>query len=131
MSDETEDILIEFIQESRDHLAAIEPDLLELERQGECAAPEVVNRIFRAIHSTKGGASFLAFEGLKRFSHAMENVLMLVREHRLAPTSNVVDLLLRGVDVLRAMIEDIHNSDHVPCSQELEELTIGGNKLCA
>jgi two-component system, chemotaxis family, sensor kinase CheA len=123
MSDETEDILIEFIQESRDHLAAIEPDLLELERQGESAAPEVVNRIFRAIHSTKGGASFLAFEGLKRFSHAMENVLMLVREHRLAPTSSVVDLLLRGVDVLRAMIEDIHNSDQVPCSQELEELT--------
>lgn len=123
MSDETEDILIEFIQESRDHLAAIEPDLLELERQGEDAAPEVVNRIFRAIHSTKGGASFLAFEGLKRFSHAMENVLMLVREHRLAPTSSVVDLLLRGVDVLRAMIEDIHNSDQVPCGEELEELT--------
>ena len=123
MSDETEDILIEFIQESRDHLAAIEPDLLELERQGEGAASEVVNRIFRAIHSTKGGASFLAFEGLKRFSHAMENVLMLVREHRLAPTSSVVDLLLRGVDVLRAMIEDIHNSDQVPCSHELDELT--------
>jgi two-component system chemotaxis sensor kinase CheA len=123
MSDENEDILIEFIQESRDHLAAIEPDLLELERQGERAAPEVINRIFRAIHSTKGGASFLAFEGLKRFSHAMENVLMLVREQRLAPTSPVVDLLLRGVDVLRAMVDDIHNSDQVPCDQELEELT--------
>jgi len=123
MSDETEDILIEFVQESRDHLAAIEPDLLELERQGERAGPEVVNRIFRAIHSTKGGASFLAFDALKRFSHAMENVLMLVREQQLAPTSSVVDLLLRGVDVLRAMVDDIQNSDQVPCDRELEELT--------
>jgi len=122
MNDEKQEILNEFIQEARDHLAEIEPDLLELERQGSRATKEVVNRIFRAIHSTKGGASFLAFDALTRFSHAMENVLMLVRDGQLVPSSAVVDLLLRGVDVLRAMLNDIHHSNLVPCDGELAEL---------
>jgi len=122
MDDENQEILNEFIREARDHLAAIEPDLLELERQGSRATKDVVNRIFRAIHSTKGGASFLAFDALTRFSHAMENVLMLVRDGQLVPSSAVVDLLLRGVDVLRTMLDDIHHSNLVPCDGELAEL---------
>lgn len=122
MNDEAEEILNEFIQESRDHLAGIEPDFLELERQGERASREVSNRIFRAIHSIKGGAAFLAFDALKRFSHAMEGVLMLLRDGQLAPTSTVVDLLLRGVDVLRAMLDDVGHSDQVPFVAELNEL---------
>ena len=64
MNDENRESLNEFIQEARDLLAAIEPDLLELERQGSRATKEVVNRISRATHSTKGGASFLAFDTL-------------------------------------------------------------------
>lgn len=122
MNDENDDILIEFVQETRDHLAAIEPDLLELERQGEHASAEVINRIFRAIHSTKGGAAFLAFGALKQFSHAMESVLMLVRDGQLTPTSQIIDTLLRGVNVIRVMISEVRRSDQVPCERELHQL---------
>lgn len=117
MEDEAE-ILEEFIQESREHLAAIEPDLLEMERQGSETASEIVNRVFRAIHSTKGGASFLAFDALKEFSHLMENVLMLIRDGKLAIAPTVIDALLRGVDVLRRMVDDVKASDKVDCSAE-------------
>jgi two-component system chemotaxis sensor kinase CheA len=121
--DENAEILQEFIQETREHLAAIEPDLLEMERQAEAVSAEIVNRVFRAIHSTKGGAAFLAFDALKEFSHAMENVLMLIRDGQLKASSNVVDALLRGVDVLRAMLDDVENSDAVPYRAEMERLS--------
>ncbi|HEY5958297.1 MAG TPA: chemotaxis protein CheA, partial [Polyangiaceae bacterium] len=100
------------------HLAAIEPDLLEMERLGSGTASDIVNRVFRAIHSTKGGAAFLAFESLKNFSHVMENVLMLIRDGKLGISSDVIDALLRGVDVLRRMVDDIRASDTVDCTAE-------------
>ena len=68
MSEDDQEIFEEFVQESREHLAAIEPDLLEMERQGSSTSSELVNRVFRAIHSTKGGAAFLSFESLKEFN---------------------------------------------------------------
>ena len=60
-----DDLLSEYIVECREHLAAIEPDLLAMEEAGGACAPEVINRVFRAIHSIKGGAGFFAFEALK------------------------------------------------------------------
>lgn len=118
MTEDELEILEEFIQESREHLAAIEPDLLEMERQGSATASEIVNRVFRAIHSTKGGAAFLAFESLKEFSHVMESVLMLIRDGELSITPKVIDALLSGVDVLRRMLDDLRASDSVDCTAE-------------
>ena len=118
MTEDELEILEEFVQESREHLAAIEPDLLEMERLGSGTASDIVNRVFRAIHSTKGGAAFLAFESLKEFSHVMENVLMLIRDKKLDIAPNVIDALLRGVDVLRRMVDDVRASDTVDCAAE-------------
>lgn len=116
------ELLQEFIQETRDHLAEIEPDLLEMEQQGEEVSSEIVNRVFRAIHSTKGGAGFLGLDSLKDFSHAMENVLMLIRDGEMAATPEAMDVLLRAVDVLRAMVDDVQNCDQVPHQEEKQQL---------
>lgn len=124
MSDSKSDPLREFVAEAREHLASVEPDLLLLERLGERGSTEVVGRVFRAIHSTKGGASFLAFESLKRFSHAMEGVLALIRDGKLRISAPVTSALLRGVDVLRAMVDDIDHSDQVPFAVELAALEV-------
>lgn len=118
MTEDELEILEEFIQESREHLAAIEPDLLEMERQGSGTTSEIVNRVFRAIHSIKGGAAFLAFESLKDFSHVMENVLMHVRDGKLDISAEVIDVLLKGVDVLRRMVDDVRESSSVDCARE-------------
>jgi len=122
MTDDDLEIMEEFVQESREHLAVIEPDLLAMERQGSTVSAEVVNRVFRAIHSTKGGAAFLGFEALKHFSHTMESVLGLVRDGKLEITPQIADVLLRGVDVLKRMVEDLRVSDQVPHHDELVEL---------
>ncbi len=122
MSQNNFDALREFVEETRDHLAAIEPDLLLIEeRRGE-VDPEIVNRVFRAIHSTKGGASFLGVEPLTRFSHAMEHVLARLRDGDLTVSSEIIDVLLRGVDVLRTMVDDIEHCANVACDRELHDL---------
>ncbi|MBI2421983.1 MAG: chemotaxis protein CheW [Candidatus Hydrogenedentes bacterium] len=124
-------LVSEFIAESRDHLDTIEPDLLALESGEESG--DIVNRIFRAIHSIKGGAGFLSYEHLRDLSHAMENALMLLRDGGLALSPALADVLLAGVDKLRVMIDDLEGSDTVPIAGELEKLSaiVSGSELGA
>jgi len=117
-----ESIIADFVAESREHLSTIEPDLLAMETLGDKVSQEVINRVFRAVHSLKGGAGFFAFEALKKLSHAMEGVLMLMRDGKLHPTPSLMDGLFSGVDRLRAMLDDIHASDNVPCAKEMATL---------
>lgn len=119
-----ESIIADFVAESREHLSTIEPDLLAMEDLGSKVSQEVINRVFRAIHSLKGGAGFFAFEALKRLSHAMESVLMLVRDGKLHPTPELMDSLFTGVDRLRAMLDDIQASDSIPYAKELAGLEV-------
>ena len=117
-----ENIISDFVTESREHLSSIEPDLLTMEQLGSSAPAEVINRVFRAIHSIKGGAGFFAFENLKHLSHAMESVLMQVRDGKLEVTPEIMDVVLASLDRLRAMLDDINASDAVPCEKELAAL---------
>ncbi len=115
-----ESIISDFVAESRDHLNLIEPDLLAMEQGG--ASQDMLNRVFRAIHSIKGGAGFLAFEALKNLSHAMESVLMLVRDGKLGVDEHLMDPLFASMDRLRAMLDDIQASDQVPIAHEMGQL---------
>jgi two-component system chemotaxis sensor kinase CheA len=117
-------LLLEFIAEGKEHLAAIEPDLLTLEQTVGNVEPEIINRIFRAIHSIKGASGFFGFEALKNLSHAMESVLVLIRDGKMQLTAEIIDVLLVGVDKLRTMFDDIHASDTVPYGQIVRQLEI-------
>ncbi|MFZ1615242.1 MAG: Hpt domain-containing protein, partial [Holophaga sp.] len=117
-----ESIISDFVAESREHLATIEPDLLRMEQEGAKVSAEVINRVFRAIHSIKGGAGFFAFDALKRLSHAMEGVLMQVRDGKLKVAADVMDVVFASLDRLKAMLDDIQASDSVPFTQELAKL---------
>ncbi|MEM0952228.1 MAG: chemotaxis protein CheA [Cyanobacteria bacterium P01_H01_bin.74] len=115
-------LLIEFVTESKEHLASIEPDLLALEKNGRSAGNDIINSVFRAIHSIKGAAGFFGLEALKSLSHVMESVLMMVRDGTLEPTSEVMDPLLVGVDKLNLMLDDIGASESVPYKDEVVHL---------
>ena len=117
-----ESIIRDFVAESREHLAGIEPDLLRMEEEGDRASNDVINRVFRAIHSIKGGAGFFAFERLKTLSHAMESVLMQVRDRKLSVTAEVMDVVFGALDRLKAMLDDIQESESVPCEAEMASL---------
>ncbi|MEB3206743.1 MAG: chemotaxis protein CheW [Vampirovibrionales bacterium] len=124
-----ENLLQEFVTEGREHLANIEPDLLALETQREQVDADMINRIFRAIHSIKGASGFFGFEAVKKLSHLMETLLMLFRDGKLLPSPALIDPLLNGVDKLSLMMNDIQNSESVAYAEEAEKLEaiISGN----
>ncbi|MCG8701375.1 MAG: Hpt domain-containing protein, partial [Bacteroidales bacterium] len=70
-----DEILQSFVEESREHLADIENDLLTIEEGGADIDEDLVNKVFRAAHSIKGGAGFMGLETIKDLAHKTENVL--------------------------------------------------------
>ncbi len=117
-----DELLPAFVEESQQHLQVIEPDLLTLESSGENVDPEMVNRIFRSIHSIKGASGFFGFQNIGRLSHVMENALSLLRDGSIPLTLPFVDALLLGVDALKSMLEDIAGSEHFDIETELSAL---------
>jgi two-component system, chemotaxis family, sensor kinase CheA len=100
-----------FFEESLEGLANMETELLHLEKAAAntghetvAADPEILNTIFRAAHSIKGGSSTFGFEDVVAFAHVLESRLDAMRDSRLTPTRKVISLLLLSVDCLRSLI---------------------------
>jgi len=123
MDNSQQELINDFVLESREHLTQLEPDLLGLESAGESTDATVINRIFRSVHSIKGASGFLALEKINSLSHLMESLLMKIRDGDMSPTPELVDALLAGTDRLRAMIDDIDASDTYNIEEEMARLS--------
>jgi len=94
-----------FLEESRDHLQAINDELLKLELEPENTA--IINEIFRSAHTLKGMAGSMGFEDLASLTHQMENVLDLLRNSQLSITSEIMDVIFKCVDYIEKMVNSI------------------------
>ena len=92
-----------YLVESAEHIASMETGLLQL--RSAPADVELLNSIFRSAHTIKGGAGSFAMTSLIRFTHSLENLLDRLRSSQMQATGEVIDLLLRSVDVLRELVE--------------------------
>lgn len=119
---EDDETLRMYVEESLEHLADIENDLLAIEDAGENIDEDLVNRVFRAAHSIKGGAGFMGLANIKDLSHKMENILGMIRTRELIPRSNIISILLRGFDKLRELISNVDSSNDMDISSEIESL---------
>jgi two-component system, chemotaxis family, sensor kinase CheA len=114
---EQDDELIEiFIEESKEHLEGIEDNLLTLEEQGENIDDDLINKVFRAIHSIKGAAGFFGLDSTKVLAHTTENVLGKIRKKELIPNREIVAVLLQSVDVLNEMMAHPGEMDTIDIS---------------
>jgi two-component system chemotaxis sensor kinase CheA len=104
LADDT-DLLREFIAESREHLDNIEQGVLVLENKPDDA--EMLNTVFRAFHTFKCGAGFLNLIPINRLAHVLESLLDLARQGKLVIDATVIDLILRGRDVLKKFLDEI------------------------
>ncbi|HSD37497.1 MAG TPA: chemotaxis protein CheA [Rhodocyclaceae bacterium] len=100
-----EEILQIFVHEARDQLGELEAGLMRLE-QGE-HDPELINAIFRAAHTVKGGAGVVELKAVEGFTHSLENVLDLVRNNELALSSALIAVLLACSDHLLRMLDKV------------------------
>lgn len=107
MADElTQDdgLIREFVNESEEQLQRMEQDLLELEHNSD---PEMLNRVFRAMHTIKGTSSFLQFDPIVELTHKAEDVLNAMRRGECRPTKAITDTMLHVCDRLRKMLADV------------------------
>lgn len=109
-----------FIQESKEHLEAIEPEILAMESASHDS--EGVNTIFRGVHSIKGSSGFFGFDQISKLSHVMENLMALVRDGQLSPNSEMVSVLLASTDKLKLMIDDPQHCAEVAIEDEVRQL---------
>ncbi len=124
MSDEHGDSIVDdFVIESLEHLADIENELLTIESDGTDGGLDLVNKVFRGIHSIKGAAGFLGFENINDLAHSLESVLNLIRNEELAPSTDIIDVMLRAADLLSSLVGNIHTSGGINVSALIEELT--------
>jgi two-component system chemotaxis sensor kinase CheA len=100
----------EFVQYFRDEtdelLQSIEGDLLRLEQfvDADTVDAELVNSLFRALHTIKGSAGMLQFAAVQQVAHKLENVFDLLRRDRMPLTEGGITLLFDGRDVLTALV---------------------------
>ena len=103
-------ILAEFIDESMDSLEALPQLFIEMENNPQDV--EIINAIFRPVHSIKGNSAFFGMLKLKNLTHEMETTLDLCRNHELTPDQRIIDILLKGLDEVLAIFDRIRNGSN-------------------
>ncbi len=98
-----EELLKDFFAEAQSQVDALEQNILVLEN--DPGNRDAVDEIFRAAHTLKGGAATVQMMELQGFTHLVEDVLDEIRSDRLKVTEEAVDVLLKAIDVIKAMLE--------------------------
>ncbi|MCF2847628.1 chemotaxis protein CheA [Pseudoalteromonas sp. ACER1] len=110
-----------FFEESFEGLDAMEAELLNLVPGEEDL--ETINTIFRAAHSIKGGSGTFGFSAVADFTHVLETLLDQIREGSRTLTAEHVNLLLKSVDCLRALLRTLQ-AEQQPDLTEADELRV-------
>lgn len=117
-----------FLVEGYENLNQIEGDLVALE-QNE-SDPELMNRIYRALHTIKGNSGFLGLDQLQLVAHGGENLLSWLRESHLKPNPDITNALLLVVDAIRQILQQLEstgeegNTDYTGLLDRLNQLLL-------
>ena len=106
-----EELITGFIEETRDILDDVEPTLIDLSGSNtENVDSETINAVFRLFHSLKSSAAFLGFSNVASLTHDAENVLQAVRDGSLDLTLELINVLIKCIDIIRNLLEKIEQS---------------------
>jgi two-component system chemotaxis sensor kinase CheA len=110
-------------EEAHELLAELETALMDLEEHPDDA--DLIDRVFRAMHTIKGSGAMFGFTKIADFTHELETVFDLVREGRIAVTGRLVNLSLSARDQIKAMLDDSTGEDQADentCRAIIKEL---------
>lgn len=111
-----------FLDEAEEQIQILDETLVLLEQEGE--DKELLNKIFRAAHTLKGSSASMGFENMAQLTHAMEGVLDDLRHGNLEVTTEIIDHLLHGLDMLKELKNNISagHEDEMDVTPLIEEL---------
>ena len=98
-----------FIQEAKDLLTNLERDLLELEKNP--AEKELIEAVFRAMHTLKGVSSMYGFSSISDYTHSFESIYQAVRDGVTTLTKEIFDLTFQSIDHIRNLLQDAELQD--------------------
>ena len=98
-----EKIIGYFIEEAKEHLETIEKGILDLSAALE--DEEMVNELFRAAHSIKGGAAMLNFTSIQKTSHRLEDAFKILRDEKITPDQTLESLFLKAYDIIQDLLQ--------------------------
>jgi two-component system chemotaxis sensor kinase CheA len=101
---EDDGMLDSFLDEAREYMSAVETCMFTLEKNG--FDQELVNKVFRAVHTIKGVSGFFDLKEIGDLSHALEDVLAKIRDKTLGINSNIINTLLKGLNMLNGMLNE-------------------------
>lgn len=119
---EDQELLEGFLSETTELLEKLDDDLVALEKSP--TDNDLLNRIFRSIHTVKGASSFLGFDLLVKVTHKTEDVLNRLRKGELFVNPEIMDVVLEATDLVKTLVSDIKSGDIV--DREIDETV---NKL--
>ncbi|GAA9141355.1 chemotaxis histidine kinase/response regulator CheAY2 [Helicobacter pylori] len=106
--DDLQEIMEDFLIEAFEMNEQLDQDLVELEHNPEDL--DLLNRIFRVAHTIKGSSSFLNLNILTRLTHNMEDVLNRARKGEIKITPNIMDVVLRSIDLMKTLLVTIRDT---------------------
>ena len=107
MSDGMDEIIDDFVTEAEESLEKIDPLFVQMETSG--FDKELLNDIFRSMHTIKGAAGFLGFQQIVDVAHKTENLLKRLRDGDIDVSSGLITMTLRSVDVIKMLLGRIKN----------------------
>lgn len=103
--DEMREIINDFLVEAEELVDSLDNNLVTLEERPNDL--DLLNEIFRAAHTIKGTSGFLGLDKIMSLTHKMEDVLNKLRKEELRVTSDIMDVVLESVDMLKILLEDV------------------------
>lgn len=106
-----------FLEEARDLMTNLERDLLDLETNPE--SDDLINAIFRAVHTIKGSGSMFGFTEVAEFTHQFETLYDQIRSGIVSINKSIINVSLQAYDILKKILfssleeNDIQQKNHI------------------
>ncbi len=91
-----------FINEAKEILVELEHDLLALENMPENY--ELIDNIFRGIHTLKGSSTMFGYENIQNIAHEYESIFNLVRDNQMQISIDLINITLKGIDAFKSIL---------------------------
>lgn len=113
-----DEILQDFLVEAGELLEQLSEQLVELEQSPHDT--DLLNAVFRAFHTVKGGAGFINLTAMVELCHRAEDVFNLLRQGEREVDADLMDAVLKSLDTLNAQFDEVRNGeDPSPADEEL------------
>lgn len=115
-----------FIEDADELLNELENNLLDLESKPQ--NNDLIEAVFRAMHTLKGVGSMYGFHHISQYTHTLENIYDAIRNHKMELSPDIFDVTFRSVDHLRNLLSDIdlqneiNKVNHETLSSNIQQL---------